>query len=85
MKNSQATHLKTAATFTKNIKEFGYANMRINNYRKNGSLFNVSVTSFPIYDSLAVDGVCSDVPVLTHFATILSDIRYCMNVKKRIF
>lgn len=54
--------------------------MRINNYRKNGSLFNVSVTSFPIYDSLAVDGVCSDVPVLTHFATILSDIRYCINV-----
>lgn len=54
--------------------------MRINNYRKNGSLFNVSVTSFPIYDSLAVNGVSSDVPILTHFATILSDIRYQIRI-----
>lgn len=58
------------------MRELGYANMRINNYRKNGTVFNVSITSFPIYDSVSAKGNNSDVPILTHFATFLSDIRY---------
>lgn len=49
--------------------------MRINNYRKNGEVFNVVVTSFPVYDSVCATGTNSDVPVLTHFATVLSSIR----------
>lgn len=49
--------------------------MRINNYRKNGTVFNVSITSFPVYDSISAVGLGCDVPILTHFATILSDIR----------
>jgi hypothetical protein len=68
--------MKTAAAFTKNLKEVGYGNMRIINYRKNGEVFNVAVTSFPIYDTVSAIGEKSEVPVLTHFATILSDIRY---------
>lgn len=70
------TDLRTAASFTKSMRELGYANMRINNYRKNGTVFNVSITSFPIYDSVSAKGNNSDVPILTHFATFLSDIRY---------
>ena len=69
--------MKTAATFVKNLKEVGYGTMRINNYRKNGEVFNVVVTSFPVYDTVSAEGENSNVPVLTHFATVLSDIRYC--------
>lgn len=68
--------MKTVATFVKNVKEVGYGSMRINNYRKNGEVFNVVVTTFPVYDSISAVGNNSDVPVLTHFATVLSDIRY---------
>ena len=45
--------------------------MRINNYRKNGTVFNASITVFPIYDSVGT----GDEPVLTHFATVLEEIR----------
>lgn len=64
--------MKTVAAFTRDIQEVGYGNMRINNYRKDGSVFNVSITVFPIYDSVGIDKE----PVLTHFATILEEIRY---------
>lgn len=69
--SSQLTDSKTAAAFTKDVKEVGYGNMRINNYRKNGEVFNASITVFPVYDSV----VTGEVPVLTHFATLMSDVR----------
>lgn len=77
--------MKTAATFMKNLKEVGYGTMRINNYRKNGEVFNVVVTSFPVYDTVSAEGEDSNVPVLTHFATVLSDIRYCTTIKLTYF
>ena len=46
--------------------------MRINNYRKNGEVFNASITVFPVYDSIE----SGDVPVLTHFAALLNDVRW---------
>lgn len=67
----QFTDIKTAAAFTKDVKEVGYGTMRINNYRKNGEVFNASITVFPIYDSV----IAGEVPVLTHFATLLNDVR----------
>jgi hypothetical protein len=65
--------LKTAAAFTKDIKEVGYGNMRVHNYRKNGERYVATVTVFPVFDSIAPTGPDSDVPVLTHFATVLSE------------
>ena len=69
---SQLTDIKTAAAFTKDIKELGFGSMRINNYRKNGEVFNASITVFPVYDSIET----GDVPVLTHFAALLNDVRW---------
>eukprot|EP00596_Hydrurales_sp_CCMP1899_P002096 CAMPEP_0119033450 /NCGR_PEP_ID=MMETSP1177-20130426/492_1 /TAXON_ID=2985 /ORGANISM="Ochromonas sp, Strain CCMP1899" /LENGTH=491 /DNA_ID=CAMNT_0006990203 /DNA_START=161 /DNA_END=1636 /DNA_ORIENTATION=- len=69
------TDAKTAAAFTRDMKEVGYGVMRINNYRKNGEIFNAEIAGFPIYDSVSSSGADSDVPVLTHFACILSDVR----------
>mmetsp|Transcript_35955 Transcript_35955/g.34032 ORF Transcript_35955/g.34032 Transcript_35955/m.34032 type:complete len:515 (+) Transcript_35955:255-1799(+) len=66
----ELTDVKTAAAFTKDVMEVGYGNMQINNYRKNGEAFNVSITVFPIYDSFGA----GEPPILTHFATVLSDI-----------
>jgi glucan phosphoethanolaminetransferase (alkaline phosphatase superfamily) len=71
MYQHQFTDIKTAAAFTKDVKEVGYGTMRINNYRKNGEVFNASITVFPIYDSV----IAGEVPVLTHFATLLNDVR----------
>jgi hypothetical protein len=38
--------------------------------RKNGEAFNVTITVFPIYDSFGA----GEPPILTHFATVLSEI-----------
>jgi PAS domain S-box-containing protein len=66
----ELTDVKKAAAFTKDVMEVGYGNMQINNYRKNGEAFSAQITVFPIYDSFGA----SESPVLTHFASILSDI-----------
>jgi PAS domain S-box-containing protein len=66
----ELTDVKKAAAFTKDVVEVGYGNMQINNYRKNGEAFSAQITVFPIYDSFGA----SESPILTHFATVLSDI-----------
>jgi hypothetical protein len=71
----ELTDTRSAAAFTKDMIEVGYGVMRINNYRKNGEVFNTEVTGFPIYDSVTSSGADSDMPVMTHFAAIFSDCR----------
>ena len=48
--------------------------MRINNYRKNGELFTATVIVFPVYDTVEPTGEETENPVLTHFATMLTQI-----------
>lgn len=67
--------MNAAAAFTKDFRELGYGVVRIHNYKKNGEMFAVTLTMFPIFDSLTATGIDSETPVLTHFATILSDIK----------
>ena len=38
-------------------------------------MFAVTLTMFPIFDSMTATGVDSETPILTHFATVLSDIK----------
>jgi len=70
----ECTDLKVAAAFTKDIKEVGYGTMRINNYRKNNELFTATVIVFPVYDTVEPNGQETENPVLTHFATMLTQI-----------
>ena len=49
--------------------------MRINNYRKNGELFTATVIVFPVYDTVEPTGEETENPVLTHFATMLTQIQ----------
>ena len=71
----ECTDLKVAAAFTKDVKEVGYGTMRINNYRKNGELFTATVIVFPVYDTVEPTGEKTENPVLTHFATMLTQIQ----------
>ena len=59
----------------KDVKEVGYANMRVYNYRKNGEVFEVNVTVYPVFDSIASVGPDAEVAVLTHFASVMTDIK----------
>ena len=70
----KGTDLKTAAAFTRDVRETGYGHMRIHNYRKSGEMFACNVTVFPVYDTAVSVGPTSDEPILTHFAAILSNI-----------
>jgi PAS domain-containing protein len=38
-------------------------------------MFAVTLTMFPIYDSMTATGIDSETPILTHFATVLNDIK----------
>jgi len=70
------TDMEIVNAFTKDIKQTAYARMRIHNYDRRGGKFASTVTVFPIYDSIAHDGPDSDIPVLTHFCTVHSDVVY---------
>ncbi len=70
----KGTNLKTAASLTKDVCETGYGSMRIHNYKKNGQMFRGDVTVFPVYDTMVAVGENCDIPVLTHFASILSNV-----------
>lgn len=71
----QGTDLNAAASFTKDFREIGYGVVRIHNYKKNGDMFAVTLTMFPIFDSMTATGADGETPILTHFATILTDIK----------
>ncbi len=58
----------------RDIKEFGYGKMTVNNYKKNGDVFNVDIVVYPIFDSPSNTGKDADLPVLTHFASIMTPI-----------
>ena len=70
----ELTDKKISAIFMEDIKEVGYARMRILNYRKNGSAYSATVTVFPVYDSVSPDGPGCDTAFLTHFSASLSSI-----------
>lgn len=57
------------------VTRTGYGHMRIYNYRKNDDVFEVDVNVYPVFDSICTEGEDSDKPVLTHFASVMSDIR----------
>lgn len=61
--------------FMKDIRSVGYAHMRVYNYRKSGEVFEVDVTVYPVFDSISAVGPDSEVAVLTHFASVMSDIK----------
>ena len=67
----ELTDKKVSATFMDDVREIGYARMRILNYRKDGSKYSATVTVFPVFDSISPE---SESPILTHFAAILSSI-----------
>ncbi len=53
------------------VSATGYGHMRIINYKKGGQVFRGDVTVFPVYDANTYTG---DVPILTHFASVLSNV-----------
>jgi hypothetical protein len=71
------------------LKEVGYGRMRVSNYKKDGTVFEVTISVFPVFDSTAPnnnnntnnsnkgmmmkDG--GDSAVLTHLASILTDVK----------
>lgn len=59
----------------KDIKEVGYGNMRVYNYRKNGDVFEVNVTVYPVFDTICSVGPDAEIAVLTHFASVMTDIK----------
>jgi hypothetical protein len=61
------------------LKEIGYARMRVKNYRKNGDAYYALVTVFPIFDTVTPLGLGSCSPILTHFAAVLSDVDFNSN------
>lgn len=59
----------------RDLKEVGYGNMRIYNYKKSGEVFEVTVTVYPVFDSICSIGKDAEIAVLTHFASIMTDFR----------
>ena len=76
------TDMEIVNAFTKDIKQTAYARMRIHNYDRRGAKFATTVTVFPIYDSIAHTGPDSDIPVLTHFCAVHSDVVYFSDTSK---
>ena len=70
----RSTDMGATAAFMKDIKAFGYARMSIINYKKSGQAFSATITVRPIFDCICSVGVDANVPVLTHFATTMSDL-----------
>lgn len=68
------TDVGTTQAFLRSVQEVGYGQMRIKNYKKNNDVFDVTVTVYPVFDTKSPVGPDSDRPVLTHFATLWSDI-----------
>eukprot|EP00599_Poterioochromonas_sp_BG-1_P006423 CAMPEP_0173145878 /NCGR_PEP_ID=MMETSP1105-20130129/8154_1 /TAXON_ID=2985 /ORGANISM="Ochromonas sp., Strain BG-1" /LENGTH=532 /DNA_ID=CAMNT_0014059961 /DNA_START=423 /DNA_END=2021 /DNA_ORIENTATION=- len=63
----------------KDLKEVGYSRMHVYNYRKNGEMFEVNITVFPVFDSISSTGPDSEVAVLTHFASVMTDMKPIAN------
>jgi hypothetical protein len=59
----------------KDIHTTGYAQMKVYNYKKSGEVFEVDVTVYPVFDSICAVGINSEVAVLTHFASVMTNIR----------
>lgn len=72
---SQMTDKETTESFMNDIRSVGYAHMRVYNYKKSGQIFEVDVTVYPVFDSLCAVGPDSEVAVLTHFASVMTDIK----------
>lgn len=68
------TDRKTTANFMRDVQEFGYGNMRIINYRRSGEMFICTIKVFPVFDSVRPTGPDCEVPVLTHFAVVVSSV-----------
>lgn len=71
----QMTDKAVTEAFMKDVRSVGYAHMRVYNYRKSGEVFEVDVTVYPVFDSICAIGPDSEVAVLTHFASVMSDIK----------
>lgn len=68
------TDRKTTASFMRDVQEFGYGNMRVINYRRSGEMYICTVQVFPVFDSIRPVGPDSELPVLTHFAVVVSAV-----------
>lgn len=69
----QGTDLSVAAQFMGALKQQGHASMSILNYDKRGRPFSANVQVRPVFDAVGPD---SQVPVITHFASVMSDVHY---------
>jgi hypothetical protein len=73
--------------FMLDLKEVGYGRMRVSNYKKDGTVFEVTISVFPVFDSTAPNNNTNngnkgmmmkdggDSAVLTHLASILTDVK----------
>jgi len=71
----EMTSKEATKSFMNDIRSVGYAHMRVYNYKKSGQIFEVDVTVYPVFDSLCAVGPDSEVAVLTHFASVMTDIK----------
>ena len=80
--------MSICATLMKNIMSTGYAQMRNINYKKNDEPFIATTTVYPIFDvsSCATTSTSGDesqfnddqpsrLPVITHFASVMTEYR----------
>lgn len=69
----EETDKKAVSRFTKDVVANGFGNMRVVNYKKNGEMFNGTVTAYPVFDSVSC-GDSGDTVVMTHYASVLSNV-----------
>lgn len=69
------TDKSVTKAFMKDIRSVGYAHMRVYNYRKSGEVFEVDVTVYPVFDSICAVGQDAEVAVLTHFASVMTNVK----------
>jgi PAS domain-containing protein len=68
------TDKQVVSRFMQNVVTDGFAEMRVVNYKKNGAMFTGTVTAYPVFDSVPRVRGGSGAPVMTHFASVLSDV-----------
>jgi len=68
------TNKKITEDFMKSIEGSGYGNMQVYNYKKNGDIFEVTITVYPVFDSVCSIGPEADIAVLTHYASVMKDV-----------
>jgi hypothetical protein len=67
----------------RDVKELGYGKMTVCNYKKNGETFQVEVIVYPIFDSPVNAGKDSDLPVLTHYASVMIPVMQKQDTMER--